>query len=354
MPAIKLRKISKAYENNLIFTELDLEIKENEFFVLVGPSGSGKSTLLRVIAGLEASTSGKIFILDQEVTNISPQKRNLAMVFQNYALFPHLTVKENILFGLSDKKISYREQEERLNKALEMTDLEKYVERKPSQLSGGQRQRVALARAIASSQPLILMDEPLSNLDAKLRETMRTQIKQLQRELKTTIIYVTHDQTEAMTMGDRIALLNDGQIQQIGQPLELYNEPKNTFVASFIGTPKINFFNLSKVGNYYHNKDKSVKIPTVRGIDANEIIVGVRPEHLEITDEKGIAQISAKIFNVEQLGDETIITATVLDEKIRIKANGQLNFELNQVVNFKVDEKHLYYFDAITQERFRN
>jgi len=353
MSTITLESVSKVYDDETtVFKDINLAIEPNEFFVLVGPSGCGKSTLLRLIAGLEAASSGKITIFDKDVTNESPQNRKLSMVFQNYALFPHMTVKENILFGLADKKISEAEQAKRLNKAVELTNLEKYLDKRPKKLSGGQRQRVALARAIASKQPITLMDEPLSNLDAKLRESMRTQIKQLQRELNMSIVYVTHDQTEAMTMGDRIALLNEGLIQQIGSPLELYNSPKNVFVASFIGTPKINLFHLTAQHGFFTDESGQVQLPIIPALhDRTEVIVAIRPEHLKIVEIKEEAQISGKVLNVEQLGNETLFTLTVGKVKVRFKVLGQLQLEIDDEVFLAVDQKHLHYFNSSDETR---
>lgn len=239
MSNIELKNISKSYDNKTnVIEDLSIKINKGEFFVLVGPSGCGKSTLLRMIAGLEEISGGELYIDENLANNLRPKDRNLTMVFQNYALYPHMTVRENILFGLDLKGISKPEQELRLRKTVELVDLAKYLDRKPGQLSGGQRQRVVLARSICSQSPICLMDEPLSNLDAKLRAQMRIEIKKIQRATGMTLIYVTHDQVEAMTMRDRIMVLDGGHIQQMGTPLELYNSPANLFVATFIGSPK--------------------------------------------------------------------------------------------------------------------
>lgn len=239
---IELKDVSKIYINaeETAVKDVSVHIKKGEFFVLVGPSGCGKSTLLRMIAGLEEISSGDLMINERVANNLEPKDRNLSMVFQNYALYPHLTVEENILFGLKVRKVQKEERQKRLIEAIEMVGLKEYVKMKPGQLSGGQRQRVALARAIVSRAPICLMDEPLSNLDAKLRAQMRIEIREIQQRLGITMIYVTHDQIEAMTMGDRIMVLNKGSIQQVGTPLDIYNEPANEFVASFIGSPSMN------------------------------------------------------------------------------------------------------------------
>ncbi|MGQ0415182.1 ABC transporter ATP-binding protein, partial [Bacillus sp. HC-TM] len=239
---IELKNVSKVYKNaeETAVKGVSVHIKKGEFFVLVGPSGCGKSTLLRMIAGLEEISSGDLIINERVANDLEPKDRNLSMVFQNYALYPHLSVEENILFGLKVRKVQKEERQKRLMEAIEMVGLKEYVKMKPGQLSGGQRQRVALARAIVSQAPICLMDEPLSNLDAKLRAQMRIEIREIQQRLGITMIYVTHDQIEAMTMGDRIMVLNKGSIQQVGTPLNIYNEPANEFVASFIGSPSMN------------------------------------------------------------------------------------------------------------------
>lgn len=239
---IELKNVSKVYKNaeETAVKDVSVHIKRGEFFVLVGPSGCGKSTLLRMLAGLEEISSGDLIINEHVANDLEPKDRNLSMVFQNYALYPHLSVEENILFGLKVRKVQKEERQKRLMEAVEMVGLKEYVKMKPGQLSGGQRQRVALARAIVSQAPICLMDEPLSNLDAKLRAQMRIEIREIQQRLGITMIYVTHDQIEAMTMGDRIMVLNKGSIQQVGTPLDIYNEPANEFVASFIGSPSMN------------------------------------------------------------------------------------------------------------------
>ena len=248
---ITMNNIVKRYDKEVtVLDDIDLTINEGEFFVMVGPSGSGKSTLLRMIAGLEDITDGVMKIDDNVINHLPPKKRNLSMVFQSYALYPHMTVRDNILFGLKSRKVNKEEQQKRLHETTEMIGLSDYLDRKPRQLSGGQRQRVALARAIVSQAPICLMDEPLSNLDAKLRANMRIEIRRLQRQFGLTMVYVTHDQVEAMTMGDRIMVLDSGKIQQVGRPIDLYNEPANLFVASFIGSPKMNIGTVQKdIGN---------------------------------------------------------------------------------------------------------
>ena len=241
MSSVILKNVTKIYDTKKVIDNVDLTINDKEFVVLVGASGCGKSTLLRMIAGLEDITDGEIFIGDKKVNNIQPKDRDIAFVFQSYALYPHMTVRENIAFGLKMRKIDKETIDKKVKEAAEILDLGEYLDRKPKQLSGGQRQRVALGRAIVRNPKVFLMDEPLSNLDAKLRVQMRSEIKKLHEKLQTTFIYVTHDQTEALTMGDRVVVLDKGIIQQAASPEEIYNNPANTFVAGFVGSPQMNF-----------------------------------------------------------------------------------------------------------------
>ena len=250
MSNVILKNLTKIYDKKVIIDNVNLEIKDKEFIVLVGASGCGKSTILRMIAGLENITSGEILIGDKLVNDIQPKDRDIAFVFQSYALYPHMTVRENIAFGLKMRKVDKKIIEQKVKEAAEILDLTEYLDRRPKQLSGGQRQRVALGRAIVRNPKVFLMDEPLSNLDAKLRVQMRSEIKKLHQKLQTTFIYVTHDQTEALTMGDRIVVLNNGVIQQVDKPEEIYNNPKNTFVAGFIGSPQMNFIDAEINGTY--------------------------------------------------------------------------------------------------------
>ena len=301
---IRLENITKRYSNkeDAILENINLEIKRGEFFVLVGPSGSGKTTLLRMIAGLEDISMGSIYIDDQRINDLKVQDRNLSMVFQNYALYPHMTVKDNILFGLESRKTDKEHQDKRLREVSQMLGIEKLLKRKPKQLSGGQQQRVALARAAVSRMPVCLMDEPLSNLDMQLRTHMRREIKKLQQDLKLTMIYVTHDQTEAMTMGDRICVINEGKIQQVDRPINIYNHPSNQFTAEFIGIPKMNMVEVSEL-------DLNVKQATY---------VGIRPEHvIEGHD------YEVQVDSVEQLGMDTMFSFMLADKVWYAKWPGQ-------------------------------
>ena len=295
MASISLRNINKTYPGNVqVIDNLNLEIKDKEFIILVGPSGCGKSTTLRMVAGLEDISSGELWIGDKLMNDVAPKDRDIAMVFQNYALYPHMTVYDNIAFALKLRKTPKDEIDRKVKEAAEILDITQYLGRKPKALSGGQRQRVAIGRAIVREPKVLLMDEPLSNLDAKLRNQMRAEIIKLRQRINTTFIYVTHDQTEAMTLGDRIVIMKDGFIQQIGTPQQVFNHPYNLFVAGFIGTPQMNFFNdakLVKVDGKYAvqlggqtvilSDEKQEKL-AANNVDEQDIVLGVRPEHITL------------------------------------------------------------------------
>jgi multiple sugar transport system ATP-binding protein len=314
MASVKFQKATRTYPGGTTpaVDAIDLEIADGEFLVLVGPSGCGKSTTLRMLAGLEEVNGGQILIGDRDVTNIPPKDRDIAMVFQNYALYPHMTVAENMGFALKIAGVDKEERAARVLDAAKLLDLEPYLNRKPKALSGGQRQRVAMGRAIVRKPQVFLMDEPLSNLDAKLRVQTRTQIASLQRRLGVTTVYVTHDQVEAMTMGDRVAVLKDGVLQQVATPRELYETPKNVFVAGFIGSPAMNLLQLPIVdggvqfGNTVVKIDKSVLAKT----SAKLVTLGVRPENLAVSKSEGI---SVEVDVVEELGSDGFLygSATV-------------------------------------------
>ena len=351
MKKVELVNIGKSYDQKTnVIQDINVTIEPGEFFVLVGPSGCGKSTMLRMIAGLEEVTQGELLIGDVKANKLLPSQRDLSMVFQNYALYPHLTVEQNILFGLHTKNISKREQQKRCREAAEMLGLSEYLKRKPRQLSGGQRQRVALARAIVTHSPICLMDEPLSNLDAKLRAKMRSEIRQIQRKLGITMIYVTHDQTEAMTMADRMMILNGGNIQQVGRPLDIYNAPKNTFVASFIGSPPMNLSNVSIENNLLVFEDRraiSMSTPHSNLNGKKEVVVGVRPEHIQLATNDNTSFI-VEVDNVEILGTETLLTFHMGDKQWMAKWNGQWNIKVGERVPIFIDPKHLFLFDGDT------
>ncbi len=327
MSNVILKNVKKTYDNNkTVINNVNLEIKDKEFVVLVGASGCGKSTLLRMIAGLEDISDGEIYIGDKKVNNIPPKDRDIAFVFQSYALYPHMTVRENIAFGLKMRKVDKATIEKKVQEAAEILDLGEYLDRKPKQLSGGQRQRVALGRAIVRNPKVFLMDEPLSNLDAKLRVQMRSEIKKLHEKLQTTFIYVTHDQTEALTMGDRIVVLNNGDIQQAGSPEEIYNNPQNTFVAGFVGSPQMNFIN---------GKDIN--------LDEN-IIYGIRPE--KMNKPEGDIKLTVNVDISEMLGSEKIAYFNIGEQKCSAKLDADYN--IGKTLDLSICSADLYKFDAQT------
>lgn len=312
---IVFKNVDKSFGKVEVIKNLNLHIPEGERLVLLGPSGCGKTTILRMIAGFESVTSGELYLAGELVNDVAPGDRNISMVFQNYALFPHMTVGENISFGMEVAKLPKAEQETRMNEALDMLGLQDYVDRYPRELSGGQRQRVALARAIVKQSPYFLLDEPLSNLDAKLRTYARAELVKIHEVYKPTFIYVTHDQVEAMTMGQRIALIHNNIIQQLDTPDNIYNSPKNTFVASFIGSPSMNIFNGEIEKDNLIIADQKIKIPNKWfNIVQNKtnVIVGIRPEHIILDDVKG--DIKAKIVYSENHGNQIAMT---LDIKIK-------------------------------------
>ena len=327
MSWIQLKNVSKKFDDLEVIPPLNLEIEDGEFVVFVGPSGCGKSTLLRLIAGLEDVSSGQIFINGEDATEVSPAKRKLAMVFQSYALYPHMTVRKNISFPLRMAGVSNAEQVKKVDDAAKVLNLSEYLDRKPGQLSGGQRQRVAIGRAIVREPQAFLFDEPLSNLDAALRVGMRVEISELHKRLATTMIYVTHDQVEAMTMADKIVVLQNGKIEQVGSPLDLYRSPINTFVASFIGSPKMNI-----IEGVQASKHRSESI-------------GIRPEHISISDSNGTWEGTIGVS--EQLGSDTFfhVKCQFQDQSITVRAVGGLELAYGQTVFLTPDQKHLHRFD---------
>ena len=332
--------------------KLSLEIGDGEFLVLVGPSGCGKSTTLRMLAGLEEIDEGRILIGDTDVTDVAPKDRDIAMVFQNYALYPHMTVAENMGFALKIAGVGKKERAERVLEAAKLLDLEEYLDRKPKALSGGQRQRVAMGRAIVRQPQVFLMDEPLSNLDAKLRVQTRTQIASLQRRLGVTTVYVTHDQTEALTMGDRIVVLKDGLLQQVGTPSELYETPQNVFVAGFIGSPAMNLFpsKLSAEGV----KFGSLTLPVgAVGATSSDVTVGIRPEDLVVAT-GGEAGLEIEIDLVEELGADGYLYGHVVGgegAQIVARVDGRNHPNAGERVTLTPNPAHLHVFDAATGER---
>ena len=322
MAKVSLQDIKKVYDNDVVAVHsFNLDIADKEFIVLVGPSGCGKSTTLRMIAGLEEISSGTLIIDDTIVNDIAPKDRDIAMVFQNYALYPHMTVYENMAFGLKLRKVSKEIIDQKVREAAEILDITDYLERKPKELSGGQRQRVAIGRAIVRDPKVFLMDEPLSNLDAKLRNQMRAEIIKLRQRINTTFVYVTHDQTEAMTLGDRIVIMKSGHIQQIGTPQEVFNHPANLFVATFIGSPQMNLFDArlekGEQGYYVVLGNAHISLPQHKqeALEANavppqDITLGIRPEHIVLCDENAEAPIAAVVDVSEMMGSSVHLHVT--------------------------------------------
>jgi multiple sugar transport system ATP-binding protein len=354
-------RVNKCYGDVEVIRELDLEIRDEEFMVLVGPSGCGKSTVLRMIAGLEEITGGVVRIGDREVNDLPPKDRDIAMVFQSYALYPHMSVRENMDFGLRIQRMDRAEIDRRIESAARILGLEAYLDRKPRQLSGGQRQRVAVGRAIVRQPSVFLFDEPLSNLDAKLRVQMRAEITGLQRRLKTTTVYVTHDQVEAMTMGHRIAVLDAGDLKQVGTPLELYETPANLFVARFIGTPPMNFIRgrISEDGSRVKGGELDLELAdnqraATRGMNGREVMVGVRPEHLRDNRREingPTARVRMKIELVETLGHEVLLYGRLGGETLAAKVDPHGRFEIDDEVDLLMELNHLHLFDAVSERR---
>ena len=345
MSSIKVKNISKWFGNNLVIKNVSLEIKDGEFVVLVGPSGCGKSTLLRIISGLEDLDEGEIFINSEDVTNKIPSERELSMVFQSYALYPHMNVYENIGFSLKTSGVDKELLKKKIAEVAKILKLESLLNRLPKQLSGGQRQRVAIGRAIIRQPRAFLFDEPLSNLDASLRVEMRLEISKLHKQLGITTIYVTHDQVEAMTLADKIVVINQGEIIQVGSPRELFNKPKNLFVAEFIGTPKMNVLNcITKRGFIYLNGKENIKTK-IRKTDNKINKIGFRPNKISICEkEKGL--LNGEIKFIEYLGTEQFIYVDCgIDESlIVVKTNPDYKTPIRRIIGLKMLSKDLYFF----------
>jgi len=358
---VTLSKVCKRFGKVSVIEDLDLEIRDEEFMVLVGPSGCGKSTALRMIAGLEEISDGEISIDGRVVNRVAPKDRDIAMVFQSYALYPHMTVRQNLEFGLRIRKFAQAEIDRRVGEAAEILGLPELLDRKPRQLSGGQRQRVAVGRAIVRNPRVFLFDEPLSNLDAKLRVQMRAEISKLQQRLKTTTIYVTHDQVEAMTMGHRIAILHDGILQQLGTPLEVYEKPENVFVATFIGTPPMNFFGarLTDGGKKLVAFELELPVPdpwqgATRERDGREVLVGIRPENLLDAGSGGrgpTARMQVDVEVVEPLGHEVLVHGKFGDALLVAKADPHRTPKMGQRLELVIELDGLHLFDSETELR---
>ena len=375
MSSVELKHICKIYPNNdkkkkhnlkvtdegvLAVDDFNLEIKDKEFIVLVGPSGCGKSTTLRMVAGLEEISKGELYIDNRLVNDVEPKDRDIAMVFQSYALYPHMTVRQNMEFPLKLRKMPKDEIDRKVNEAAEILDITQYLDRKPKALSGGQRQRVAIGRAIVREPKVLLMDEPLSNLDAKLRNQMRAEIIKLRQRIDTTFIYVTHDQTEAMTLGDRIVIMKDGVVQQVGTPQDVYEHPVNIFVAGFIGVPIMNFFegDLIKDGVKYYVEVQGARIElsaekeakmAARGVQAQKVTVGVRPEHIELSEVPG-KMISAKIDVSEMMGSQINLHINVNGKEgiiiVDTMSTAGRTFQMGEEINFTFAPEVIHVFDS--------
>ena len=377
MSEISIVGVSKQFPNgSRALDDVNLRIEDGQFAVLVGPSGCGKTTLLRIIAGLEKATSGIVRIGDQDVTRLPPGDRDVAMVFQNYALYPHMTVAENLRFGLEVRKMPRKEIDRRTLEAAEMLGISEYLGRKPRQLSGGQRQRVAMGRAIVRRPLAFLMDEPLSNLDAQLRVSMRAELARLRTQMPTTTVYVTHDQVEAMTLGDQVTVLRDGVIQQSGSPEELFEQPANVFVATFIGSPSMNMVEGSVTGDQVHAGELSIPLPRAiaAGMEGRDVIIGIRPSDLldGRQADRALPRIEVTCDVVEYLGTEANLLFSVNarqtrgaladeDEEADPNANARLTARVGRAsgarpgdrVQLAVDVERLYFFDADTQLTIR-
>jgi multiple sugar transport system ATP-binding protein len=348
---VALQDIRKSFGPVEVVKGLNLNVGDGEFLVLLGPSGCGKTTALRMIAGLETTTSGSIRIGERDVTHVLPKYRDVAMVFQSYALYPHMSVADNIGYPLKLRKLPRDQIRTRVEAAAAKVDLVPYLDRYPRQLSGGQRQRVALARAMVRTPSLFLMDEPLSNLDAKLRGHMRAELKHLQRDLGTTTIYVTHDQIEAMTLAHRVAVMNAGIVQQIDTPRKIYEDPANLFVAGFMGSPPMNFIEGDIEDGHFvcaHGKVLAERIAPRRGVT-----LGFRPEDARIED-PGKAQLAAKVYSTEMTGNETIVTCSLLKDTMLVKAGKDYDAPIDAPIHIAVDASKICLFDAASGERIRS
>ncbi len=346
MSTIELVGVSKAWGSTLAVDDVSFAVEEGSFVVLLGPSGCGKSTMLRMIAGLESVSAGRVLIGGRDVTDKAPSQRKISMVFQSYALFPHLDVAENIVFGLKVRKTPSAERDDRLRRVAEIVGLSELFDRKPAQLSGGQRQRVALARAIIAENPICLMDEPLSNLDAQLRHDMRGEIRGLQQRLGMTVVYVTHDQSEAMSMADKVVLLRHGRVEQAGTPDELYDRPENVFAAGFIGTPPMNLLDLAD----------GAKGAVVAGSHGRAVLhgpgeglkLGIRPEHIELRETDGLP---AELLWSDYLGADTIVTARLGQQSLMLRVPGRFAVQRGMRAGLAWAPDHVHVFDAASGRR---
>ena len=363
MKTLKIEDLSKNFGSTEVLRKINLEIDEGNFLVLLGPSGCGKSTLLNIIAGLETINEGNVFIDDYNVSKVEPKDRNIAMVFQSYALYPSMNVRENMIFGLKQAKTSKEKIEQQLEKVSKFLQVDQLLERKPSQLSGGQRQRVAIGRALVREPRIFLFDEPLSNLDAKLRVEMRREIKKLHQQLKTTVVYVTHDQTEAMSLGTRIAIMNHGVIQQNDTPENIYNKPSNTFVADFIGSPSMNLIkgslkessdeiSFTASGSNFEIPVKGYEFKDKSNLNNKEVFFGIRPEHIYFKkSNESDFEINLRADLSEYIGHEQIMTFDYANQEILAKFPSTIKIELAKETKLYFDLTQTSLFDAQTEER---
>jgi len=354
MAQVTLKNLDKSYGETQVLHSINLEIQDGEFAVLVGPSGCGKSTTLRIVAGLEEASGGDVFIGDTRVNDVEPKNRDIAMVFQNYALYPHMNVFENMAFGLRLRKYSEEEIKARVDEAAEILSVQDYLYRRPKELSGGQRQRVAVGRAIVRKPSVFLFDEPLSNLDAKLRVQMRTEIKKLHARLKTTMIYVTHDQVEAMTMGDRIVVMKDGHIMQAEEPLKIYNRPDNHFVGSFIGSPAMNFFEVEVQKDSLVNEKFTFPIDEIHtdvldSLEGHKIHLGIRPEHLKL--ENGENTIPATLEVSELMGNESYLYCTTGKDTFIARVPDNSPRKTGEALNLFAQPEDFHFFELESGKR---
>ncbi|MBV8492325.1 MAG: sn-glycerol-3-phosphate ABC transporter ATP-binding protein UgpC [Alphaproteobacteria bacterium] len=360
MAQVTMRSLNKKYDEVHAVKDVNLDIRDKEFVVLVGPSGCGKTTTLRMVAGLESITSGRVLINEKVVNDLAPMDRDIAMVFQNYALYPHMSVYDNMAFGLKMRKFDKAEIQKRVREAAEILGIHDYLARKPRQLSGGQRQRVALGRAIVRHPQVFLFDEPLSNLDAKLRVQMRVELKKLHERLGTTAIYVTHDQVEAMTLGDRVVVMRDGWVQQVGDPMSLYNEPANRFVAGFIGSPAMNFAKVRVTGEngslWAEGDGIRLKVPAhlsnrVGGYAGKPVTIGIRPEDMHIARDSDPPELNipAVVEVVERLGSEILLDVAVGPVTMVASVEPTARAKMHDQLQLAVNPERLHFFDSDTE-----
>jgi len=355
---VKFQNVTKLFGRTTVVDHLDLVIEDGELVVLLGPSGCGKTTTLRMLAGLEEATSGDIFIGDERVNDVPTRYRDIAMVFQNYALYPHMTIAENIAYPLKVRKVAKDQIDQRVKRVADSLEIAALLSRRPRELSGGERQRVALARAIIREPRVYLMDEPLSNLDAKLRVQMRGELKRLQHELGTTTIYVTHDQAEAMTLAHRVAIMRGGKLQQFDTPMNIYNQPANRFVAEFVGSPSMNFIegDVDVASRSFVSDGLSIALPETRlpmlaGLQ--RVTLGVRPENIEVSSTERAGWLNASVYVTEQMGNETFVFLTIGGDKVIARAPADFRAEMESRVWVQIDAGKALFFDSDSGEALR-